>query len=116
MSTLDYERSSERPNKWLRRVAILLFVAAAGAALVPVVWVTAFVMNMEIASRKFREAYPESQIVGKSPAEILARYGPPHFRQTHPDGTDLIAYAQGWEYCGIEFKDGKATKVTFWGK
>ena len=118
MTTLDYQQSPPRKSKWARRLTVAAAVLILLTAVVPVVGITAAVVRLRADSRRFHDAYPESQLRGQSTAQILVRYGPPYTRETRPDGTTSFTYASTttWEYCGIDFEADRVTRVYFWGK
>jgi hypothetical protein len=67
----------------------------------------------------FYERFSDSRILGKNATQIIAEFGQPVFDSTHPnngappDGPDKFRfiYFDGWENIGIEFVNGKATRV-----
>jgi hypothetical protein len=118
MPPLDYAKPPAPVSRWAR--LILPFAAALTLLLiaVPVGYITARVVHTRTESRKFHAAFPEPQILGQSLTQVRARFGQPDHAERRDDGTTSLTYASKttWEYCGIEFKEDKATKVIFWGK
>ena len=115
---LDYEKPDDPEPRWMRLTLYVIAALTTATLLVPVACITAGVVRTRSESRKFHEALPENQILGQSVAAVRARYGQPDSVKRDPDGTAFLIYASPstWEYCGIEFKDDKATKVSFWSK
>ena len=100
-----------------KALSILLLVVGTAVALAVVgVGTCAYRMHRDRAA--WEAQYSDAAVLGKSPEEVVARFGTPYFRETDERGAvAFIGYAGPyWNYSGIEFRDGRAVRVTFWDK
>jgi hypothetical protein len=68
--------------------------------------------------QEYRDAHSTDKIVGKTPEEIIKAYGEPYGRHSAGDQINFIMYRDGkhGQYCGIDFENGVAVRVSFWGQ
>jgi hypothetical protein len=105
------KRSSTR--RFVIIVAVVIVAVVGGGVL----WIANAVRVARAETRAYREQHSETKIVGKTADEIIAMYGEPYTGERGPDGEPVfIMYKQvkHGQYCGIDFKDGLATKASFW--
>ena len=96
---------------------ILLLIVVAAVALAAVgAGACAYRIHRDRAA--WEAQYSDAAVLGKTPEEVVARFGTPYFRETDDRGAVVfIGYAgPSWNYSGVEFRDGRAVRVTFWDK
>ena len=107
-----------RPPILRRRRAIVL-MAVLAAFLAVAVPVGTFAHRTRRGIEAWEREHNGAAVIGRTPEEVIARFGNPYFLERDPatGAVTVIAYAGPyWNYCGIEFQQGVATRVRFWGK
>jgi hypothetical protein len=103
----------------VRRPWLIFLVATAVAAAAVVVPVGLYVHRTNHAIRAWESARREAVVVGMTPDAVTAAFGPPTLvDRTENTGSIVSVMYAGpyWNYCRIDFTDGKASRITFWGK
>lgn len=101
----------------MRRPLFVLLLLSGAVVTAAAVGAGACAYRMHRGRAAWEAQYSDAAVLGKSPEEVVARFGTPYFKETERGAVVFIGYAGPyWNYSGIEFRDGRAVRVTFWDK
>jgi hypothetical protein len=103
----------------VRRVLVILLVVIVVAAAGLAVRVGEFFQRSSRARAAWERERSEQVVRGLTADEVVRRFGTPDAVERDAKTgkiTSVMYSGPYWNYCGIEFVDGVAVRVTFWSK
>jgi len=116
MQPMDYA-TPPKPQSKLRRsirqlvLAVRITIVGGFVAMV-VLWLWAFALPAQLAMHRLEQRTPESKVLGKNPAQIIAAIGIPDDEAKFLNGDRDMIYADA----GVCCRDGVAKNVVRWVK
>jgi hypothetical protein len=103
----------------MRRVPIKLVVLVVGVAAVVAIPVAVTVHQSNQAAADWKAAHAIERVRGKSARDLVEMFGEPKSMvRDPPTGIVLNMVFEGPDanFCGVEFENDRAAKVTFWSR